>query len=200
MDTFASASVNLYKVIKLSEFVKILNNYFEESFPAELVKSLLLPKILKVSLYAFSKDYLIHIMIYDDLSELKTIIAKQEGKPRYLPDKEEFAKSEDEWYDDHDCWDKAFDYLLKTFGPKPEVFIVLIVIKVYLTRGNDPTQIGEILENHDLYFDNSDRFEEFYKMSLEAYNHFRIWENNGHTPKELYKRGKVESEKNTFPK
>ena len=113
MDTFASASVNLYKVIKLSEFVKILNNYFEESFPAELVKSLLLPKILKVSLYAFSKDYLIHIMIYDDLSELKTIIAKQEGKPRYLTDKEEFAKSEDEWYDDHDCWDKAFDYLLK---------------------------------------------------------------------------------------
>ncbi|NLH55215.1 MAG: hypothetical protein GX482_06905 [Acholeplasmataceae bacterium] len=187
LDNYAKAATNLYGIIKLDEFVEIFNCQIGEDTNPEEVKMLLLPWILEDGLYCFYKDYLVHSTFIDsDFDFVKPLARNQEGKPRYLPEKNLFLRHALPGYEDnHQYWWDVLEFMEKKFGTGDDVFSCSIELK--MLHPERLTEVFPILNEYGLGFQNLEEANEFMRLLTVAKNNVRLWENKGYTPSELRK-------------
>ena len=98
---YAFATINLYGVIKLDDFISVFNHYEKDFLSKEEAISLLelLSSIDEIDL-SFKQGILangyFHLSDTKDVRVAKDLLLVQSNKPRYLPSKEEFLKYEDD--------------------------------------------------------------------------------------------------------
>lgn len=102
LDSYARAAVNLYGIISRDDFVKIFNKQNVDQTSSEEIYILLLPLVLKNGWYGFYKEYIVHYSFFDDFDQADYLLEDQAGKPRYIPEKNEFLKYTAEDYVDND--------------------------------------------------------------------------------------------------
>ena len=196
LSLYATAAGFLYGVIGISDFVDVFNNYEEEKTSQEEV-ILALKRLAKTDEVEYScfDDciYGPHFLpkYPDDLEDARYVREQQKGKPRYMPDKEEF-----------------FLYLEPGYREpeKPYADLKAYILKHKLTEDTGILGVdGDLMELHEMtqngdkltavleYFtDRGYRFSDinsvnsFMKVVTNTHNNTRMYENNGFTPKEIF--------------
>ena len=185
LDSYAQAAVNLYGIISCSDFVNIFNEQNVDQTTEEEVYILLLPLVLKEGWYGFYKEYIVHYWVFEDIELADYLLKHQEDKPRYIPEKDEFLKYVNEYYNDNEGWMNVRRFMWDTFDNFKNASKGYEEIKDYITYDSGISELGSILDRHNLIFRSEDQFEEFINLIMFAKNNTRIWENNGYTPSEL---------------
>ena len=194
LDDYAKAAVNLYGIISIKDFVEIFNSQNTEQTNAAEIFTLLLPDIVKKNkcrdgaYYCFYKDCIIHYWAMDDFDIGVHWLREQEDKSRFIPEKNEFLKYKNEYYEDkvqkmH--WNKVFNFILKEW-PNNKVFAIYDDLKInsqFLCQ----LEIGGLQEKYDLSFDTTKQIQYFFDLLQCAHNNTRMWPNKGYTPKEMMK-------------
>ncbi|HBC31409.1 MAG TPA: hypothetical protein DC024_09250 [Clostridiales bacterium] len=186
LDSYAQAAVNLYGIISRKELVDIFNKQNIDQTTEEEVYILLLPIVLKEGWYCFYKEYIVHYWFLEDFDQADYLLKHQADKPRYIPEKDEFLKYANEYYVDNDNWWNVHRFMREVFDDVRAVAKGYEEVRDYITYGNGISELGPILDRHNLIFNNEKQFEEFINLIMLAKNNTRIWENNGYTPSELF--------------
>jgi hypothetical protein len=186
LDSYAKASVNLYGIISRKEFVEIFNSQNVDKTTEEEVYVLLLPLVLKNGWYCFYKEYIVHYWAIRDFSQADNLLGLQAGKPRYIPEKDEFLKYENDGYEDNEYWYNVRKFMWDAFGYYNSTSEGFAEIKEYITYGTGMSKLNSIFERHNLMFLSEEQLIEFINLTMLAKNNTRIWDNNGYTPSELH--------------
>ncbi|NLD05701.1 MAG: SEC-C domain-containing protein [Synergistaceae bacterium] len=196
LSKYATASVFLYGVLSVDEFVDVFNHY-EEIKTDSNETTLALQRFTKtndveysifegmISGPAFQPDF-------DEYEEVVTSIrADQKRKPRYLPEKEEFLRYETGYYfEPEKPYSDLKTYILKNcltlrgeglHGVDGD----LMDLREMVHNGYD---LGECLRyfiNSDYIFNDIDDVDRFTGLLVNAINNTRIYENNGFSPVQI---------------
>ncbi len=186
LDSYARAAVNLYGIISREDFVDIFNKQNIDQTTGEEIYILLLPLVLKDGWYCFYKEYIVHYLFFDNFDHADYLLKHQADKPRYIPKKDEFLKYIIEDYADNDHWCNVRRFMFDVFGYSKNTSKGYEKVRSYITYGDGISELGSILDSHNLIFDGEKQLQEFINLIMIAKNNTRIWENNGYTPSELH--------------
>ncbi len=198
LDRYAFAALNLYGIISREELVEIFNAQNESQTTPEELYILLLPLIRKEKRYCFYKDHVIHEFFFNSPEATEELMARQKGKPRYLPEREEFLEYTDARKLESEQYRELWKWTVDTLGFELDVILALSEIGLLLELGGTFHQLLDLLECYDLAFPDDKKAFRFYDLYADASNHQRLWDHKGHTPLEL-KEIEAAANKNVVP-
>jgi hypothetical protein len=190
--------VNLYGIISNEDFVELFNSQNTFQTNVEEVFTLLLPLILKKGNYCFYKDSIVHYLAVNDFELADYWQRGQEGKPRFIPDKDEFLRYESEYHTDENervLWSKVFVFICTEWPDGNDLYDFHEELK----EGSQIfglSTVHDLLREYDLSFTNEKQIQPFFDLLNNAHNNTRMWLNKGHTPNELIQFEKEHYEKN----
>jgi hypothetical protein len=203
LNVYARAAVNLYGVIPAKELAEIFSKQNTEQTTADEVCSLLLPLALKKNpWYCFYKGNIVHYWAIEDFTIADNLLSHHANKPRYVPDKDEFLKFAEQWYEDdkqRKFWNKVREYFNETWSENYKRYRAFDELKEYSIQSNGISRIGEIMSENDLIFPKKADVQHFFDLLVDALNNSRMMKNKGYTPNELRDIMDAERPKNTQP-
>ena len=197
--SYANAAGCLYGVLSVLEFIDIFNQYEEEKTDErETVLGLRRyadanPHTVEYSLFnEFITGPTIHPDDFDeDVENLFIIREHQKGKPRYLPEKEEFLKFANALHiEPWEPYERLSNYIRskKLCVDKKRGGIYDHMLDMY-EMIQEGLQIQDVLEyfieDRDYVLTSIDKINDFLRENSYAYNNTRMFENNGFTPYEM---------------
>ena len=197
LNTYAKAAVNLYGIISVKEFVEIFNSQNAKKTNTSEVFNLLLPIILKnrklpiwrLSGYCFYKDCIVHYIAFRNFIFGDFLLNIQGDKPRFIPEKTEFLKYENKFYEDENQqshWEKVIVFICKEWPNKNGIFSFWEELKENSQRFV-LMRHSELLEEYNLIFRSKKKIQPFFDLLETAHNNTRLWINKGYSPIELMK-------------
>ena len=122
-----------------------------------------------------------------DPSGLRNLLRQVEGKPFYVPAKEELFKYEDDlYYPPTDELDALQSFLLQEICPdKTEAEELTDEIKLRCMSEATSDEMMKELEKHNLVFENEQQVEKLAKLIADVNNTSRMITNRGFTPSEI---------------
>lgn len=192
---YAFATINLYGVIKLDDFISVFNNYEEETLSKEEAIPLLelLSSIDEVD-FSFRQNILANGYFFleenRDFKEAKDLLMIQSNKPRYLPSKEEFLKYEDDDYVEpmKPLLDlEKFIIVNKLVEIKRPDDIRYDVLEIHdqIILGNRMSDYMKYIRQRGYEFKDEIQVNLFAGLVMNLHNQTRMYDNNGFTPIEL---------------
>ena len=187
---YVIALTNLYGMIHKGKAVEIYNDQNEESISIHDVEKILVnpQEELEETFIHSHQDYFVHEAIMDN-DEFSLMLRKKADKPYYVPEKDELLKYVDDFYFEESKQYKAvLNYLKKNFfKPGDEKAEWLAEnIQGMCEFGVNMQIILDIFNDSGLSFKDMNQVNEVMQLIMELSNNTRIWENNGHTPNEIF--------------
>jgi len=199
LDTYARAAVNLYGIISKAEFAEIFNSQNTKQTSADEVFTLLLPLVLKNKWYCFYKGYIVHYWAIDDFDDADYWIQAQGDKPRFIPEKDEFLKFENQYYESAAHWEKLFEFICKEWPNNNQNYRFYHALKEIAEFSAGLGEISALFEKYGLFFRDDKQAQTFFDLFTDASNHTRLWTNKGHSPNEMREILDSRRPKNTSP-
>ena len=190
LDTYARAAVHLYGIISKSEFAEIFNRQNTEQTSADEVFTLLLPLVLKNKWYCFYKDYIVYCWAMDDFDYVDYVLREQGNKPRFIPEKDEFLKFEDQNYEDEtqeSYWNKLRRFISEEWPDNLQKHRFYSELKEISELSTGIKEVSALLDKYRLAFNGEKQVQTFFTLLTEARNNTRLWSNKGYSPNELNK-------------
>jgi hypothetical protein len=196
LSKYATAAGFLYGVISIPEFVDVFNHYEDEKTDAREVSPTLkqLSKIDGIE-YSFYDNYILGPDFLpdfpEDLENMRTVNLAQKGKPRYLPDKNEFLRYIDLSYREPEKpYADLRSYILEQKLTVKEgldgVDGDLIDLHEMIQSDINTNEILQSFINRGYVLHDIEALNAFIRVLLGAINNTRLYENNGFTPTELF--------------
>ena len=197
LSKYATAAGFLYGVIGIYEFVEVFNFFEGEKTDAHEI-NLALERLAKTDdvEYSLFGDLILGPSFLPEYQEglenAKSVRAEQKGKPRYLPEKDEFLRYANGEYREPE---------------QPYADLKAYILKNKLsTRGEGTSGIdGDLIDLHEMiqsgvntneylaYFTKAgykyksiDELNSFMQVLMNVHNNTRLFENNGFTPNEIF--------------
>lgn len=204
LDIYAQAAVNLYGIISKAELADIFNRQNTEQTTADEIFTLLLPIVLKTKnkWYCFYKDYIVHYWAIDDFDYADYWLNEQGDKPRFIPDRSEFLKFENQYYESasqETYWEKIYEFIKKEWFGNHDIFHFYLELKSVSAHSSGFKEVTALLEEYNLIFRGEKQAQAFFSLLMDAGNNTRMWSNKGYTPNELRKILEKSSPKNASP-
>lgn len=183
------ALCNLYGMVHKKKVVDIYNMQNTEKITLKEVESIQekLPKEIDEAWIDVHQGYFVSSSILEH-REFLYYIREKGSKPYYIPEKEELLKYVDGFY-----FEKTKEYhqvvqgLKKCFGIDQEKAEDVAEDLVAICQFDSSTQrIFGRFEELGLVFRDEKDIKKMGKLIMNLMNHTRIWENNGHTPEEIF--------------
>lgn len=179
----------LYGVVHKDVVAEIYNQQNEEQISPQDVEDCFDTSVQEIERrFAYKEgDYFAHetILVYDDLDET---LAKQAGKPRYIPEKVELMKYLDQFYfykseAYHDLYEHILKYHLDGNAERAEAVCEDAegMIEVNASFGT----VMSTLDNMGVEFYNKQQRDKVKRLVRKLQDHVRLWTNKGHTNQEL---------------
>jgi len=197
MARYAVAAVNLYGLLSVQEFVQVFNHYeAARTTPEEAVLAVTrLAKTDGIACWVY-KDILSGPYFQPRYRAYSANVSgtreEQKGKPRYLPNKEEFLKYVDPLYFEPA---KPYADLRAVFESHPPTFQrapysveeTLTLLREMIRFGDRVRDEIQFLDNAGYPFEALDDVNGFIQKLEDAMNNTRLYVHNGFTPTEMYK-------------
>ena len=186
------ALTNLYGMVQMRMVVDIYNRQNEDQIALDDVESVVRKQApeLKRAFICVHKDYfVIETIIQHD--EFDRMLRTKANKPFYIPEKNELLKYVDNFYfEKTKMFDDLIVYLQKNFYKHSRESAERLAedIQGMCQFGSDIHQILEMFEKRKVYFKDLNQTNEVMQLVMALSNNTRIWENNGHTPYEIFER------------
>ena len=189
LDHYAKAAVNLYGVISKKELAMIFNSQNAEQTTPDEIYTLLLPLVLKQKWYCFYKHYIVHYLAINNFAFADSWIIVQGDKPRFIPEKDELLKFENEYYESEKqatCWNKLFDFILKEWPDSYNTYRLYDELKSIPELSTGIQEISKLFEKYNFVFKGEKNAQAFFNLLVEARNNTRMWCNKGYSPNEMH--------------
>lgn len=190
LDLYARAAVNLYGAISKREFAEIFNRQNAEQTNPNEVVALLLPLVLKNKWYCFYKDYIVHYWAIEDFAYADSWLRAQGDKPRFIPEKDELLKFENQYYESEkqaSCWNKLHEFIVMAWPDNNQRYRFYYELKESSAFSTGIQEVGELLDKYRLVFNCEKQAQAFFDLLMDARNNTRLWSNKGYTPNEMKK-------------
>jgi hypothetical protein len=196
--TYGQAAACLYGALSISEFTELFNHY-EDERTNEQEAVLALQRYLKAhpyeTEYSLYGEYITgpNLMpdeFEDDIESLEILRAEQKGKPRFLPEKDEFLKfTRADYFEPTRPYEEFKNYVLKNkLNEKEGLNGVDGDILNLLEMIQERVEIKEIIRHFAVNryrFNGIEEINAFLKVVMNVWNNTRAYELNGHTPDEM---------------
>lgn len=189
MDYIVSLT-NLYGLVHKDKVIEIYNIQNGEKISIEPINGIIEVNAeeLRDNFVEINGDYFVAeaIMEFDEFEEQ---LRHRKGKPFYIPGKEELLKYKDELYYEIT---KEYKALLKYVtqnifdGDEFKAEILCEDVQGTCQFGFTVKNIFDMFNHRKVNFKSEKQVDEAMQLIMELANNTRIWENNGHTPKEIF--------------
>lgn len=182
------ALTNLYGIVNKAKVVEIYNMQNEVKITE---KDLLMvsTNVLEKGFVSIHRDYFVNDSILE-FDEFDLMMAKKGDKPYYIPPKEDLLKYvENGYFEVNKQYSKLVEYVKKSFfndDQKAEWFCE----DIYGTcqYDFDIQSVIQTFNDKKINFKDEKEANKVLQLVMELANNVRIWENNGHTPNEIFKK------------
>jgi hypothetical protein len=135
-------------------------------------------------------DYFVHETIVE-FNGLDEQLKKCAGKPFYIPEKEELLKYKDNsYFEINKEYKDLLEYATKHLfdGDEWQAEMLVEDIQCYCQQNFSPEAIIDLFNQRGVSFEGIKQVNEVLKLVMNLANNTRIWENNGHTPNEIFEK------------
>lgn len=181
---------NLYGVVHKNKVLEIYKDQNDDQITLDDVDALVKKPSQELSdgFVRSHKDHFVHDAVFNDI-EFQELLIKQRNKPHYIPNKNQLLKYEDdEYFEKTKEYKSLYIYIKKNFlkqePEKVEWLCEEILINSQLGGGVKSNL--EIFEMFDISFNDMEQVNKVAVLITDFSNNVRLWENSGHTPKELF--------------
>jgi hypothetical protein len=192
---YTFASINLYGVIKLEDFLSVLSHYEGEQVPREEVISVLelLTSISEIGI-SFRQNIIGNEYFFladaKEFKEAKELLKSQERKPRYLPSREEFLRYADRDYVEprqplYELEKFFFENDLNPGRNEEDIQLDVLEFHDMVVFGEPLPEYIEYLEQTGYSFTDDVQIKEFGDLVKIIHDQTRMYEYNGFTPSEI---------------
>ncbi len=183
---------NLYGMVHKEKVVEIYNSQNKDQISLTEVEELLSnPSAeLEDAFIETYKDHFVHEAIMEH-DEFDLMLRKKRDKPHYVPNKIELLKYVDEGYFEKSKeYNALIKYIKKNFFKGEEEKAEWLCEDVHGTCkfGLNMQIILDIFNDRGISFQDMDQANQVIQLVMELSNNIRIWENNGHTPYEIFEK------------
>ena len=181
---------NLYGLVHRDKVVEIYNMQNEDKIDETIIAAVLKEdkKELSNNFVEIHGDYFVAetIIEFDDFEEQ---LMQRTGKPFYIPNQEKLLKYKDETY--HEVtkeYEKLLDYVAKNLleGDEEAAQMICEDIQGICQFGFSIQSVFASFNHMSVSFKNEKQVNEVMQLVMDLANNTRIWENNGHTPNEIF--------------
>ena len=183
------ALTNLYGQVSVDLVTEIYNSQNEDQLSADDVEVYFDEDMSKQYVYAY-KDHFVHETIMQ-FNDFKSMLKKKADKPYYIPDKEELLKYSDMlYYEKPKQYDDLMKYVKKNFFPNNHEKAEMLCENMMWKCRDDfrPAEAFELFNTFEINFKDEKQVNEVMQLIMDLSNNIRIWENNGHTPNEIFEK------------
>ena len=182
----------LYGLVHKDKIVEIYNLQNAEKIDVEVIQDIMNnpPKDLANNFVEINGDYFVHetIMEFEDFDEQLKL---RQGKPFYIPEQEELLKYKDETYFEVTKQYRALlSYVTRHIFDGDEFAAEMLCedIQGICQFDFSVQEIFEVFNTRSVDFKSEKQVNEVMQLVMELANNTRIWENNGHTPNEIFEK------------
>jgi hypothetical protein len=183
------ALTNLYGQVPAEVVVEIYNSQNEDQIGVDDVEVYFDEDMSKHYVYAY-KDHFVHETIMQ-FNDFKSMRKKKADKPYYIPDKEELLKYSDMlYYEKPKQYDDLIKYAEKNLFPNDHEKAEMLCDNMMWKCRDDfrPAEAFELFNTFEVNFKDEKQVNEVLQLVMELSNNVRLWENNGHTPQEIFEK------------
>lgn len=183
------ALTNLYGQVPAEVVVEIYNSQNEDQITNDEVDVYFNEDLSKKYVYAY-KDHFVHETIIEH-KEFKSMRKKKADKPYYIPDKEELLKySYMIYYEKPNQYHDLIKYAENNFfaGDYEKAEMLCQNIRWECVEGLNIQRVFDIFNTFKVNFKDEKQVNEVIQLVIELSNNVRLWENNGHTPNEIFEK------------
>lgn len=191
LEDYITALCNLYGIVHKNKVLEIYKDQNEDEMDLSDVESLIKnPTVkLKKEYIRTQEDYFVHEAIYET-NQFDIMLIKKGSKPYFIPKKKELLKYvEDNYFEKTKEYKLLLQYMKKNFLKKEPEKVEWLCEEVYGScqfGGGIKGSMG-VLNAYDIIFESEKQVNEVVELIISLSNNVRIWENNGHTAKELFR-------------
>jgi len=191
VQSYISALTNLYGILPAELLIEIFNSQNADKISIEEVNNILnnFPEELtKAYVYSY-QGYFVHEAVVE-FDEFYSLMSEKAGKPYYIPNKEELLRyTDDFYYEVTEEFDDLLDYVSKNLIKDEDKAQELVEeIQGSCQIGSDINFVINHFNHFNVNFKSIEQLNEVMKLVMELSNNTRIWENNGHTPMEIFEK------------
>jgi preprotein translocase subunit SecA len=190
-ESYIVALANLYGIVPAEILKDIYNSQNDEQISIEEVNDILdnFPENLAEAFVYSYRGHFVHDAVVE-FDEFDSLMSKKAGKPYYIPEKEELLKYTDDFYYEvteefDDLLDYVSDNLIKDRDRAQEL---VEEIQGSCQIGSSMKYVMDNFDHFKVDFKSIEQLNEVMKLVMELSNNTRIWENNGHTPMEIFEK------------
>ncbi|HKK83017.1 MAG TPA: SEC-C metal-binding domain-containing protein [Atribacterota bacterium] len=183
------ALTNLYGQVPADVITDIYNSQNEGQISEDDVEVYFYEDLSKQHVYVYKKHF-VHETIME-FNDFKSMRKKKADKPYYIPDKEELLKYSDmRYYEKPKQYHNLLTYLKKNFfsGDHDKAESLCQNIRWECLEGPDMQQVFDMFNTAEINFKDENQVNEVMQLVMELANNVRLWENNGHTPQEIFEK------------
>jgi hypothetical protein len=185
------ALTNLYGVLPEEELVKIFNSQNEDKITFDDLESW--ADNHSEELVGTPVSSVPGIFIHEklmDVEAFKDMMMRKANKPYYVPEKKELLKYVNPYYPESTKeLDTLRDYIKKHLILIEEDALDIVEdIHDYCKNGVGMRSVMDLFNDYEVSFDSMEQVNEVLQMVTSVSNNIRIWENNGHTPHEIFEK------------
>ncbi|MFB1052250.1 YecA family protein [Paraliobacillus sp. JSM ZJ581] len=186
------ALTNLYGIVDKDKTCEIYNSQNENRVSLNDIEELLINQSQELSdnFIEIHQNYFVHEAIIE-FHEFDLMLRKKSDKPYYVPKKRELLKYADQSYFEKTKEYKALlQYVQEHFFTEKDEKAEWLCedIQGLCHVGADMQQILAEFDHHNIHFEDMEQMNEVAQLIIELSNNIRIWENNGHTPREIFEK------------
>ncbi|MGG4552221.1 SEC-C metal-binding domain-containing protein [Paenibacillus humicus] len=183
------AMTHLYGVIEPDKVIEIYNAQNSEQLDQKRFKELLGELTSREQNYTIEDGFIVdgYLSLEDSQGELKELLAQVQGKPYFIPKREELLKYADEdYFEMTPQLTKLRAYIMKEISRDAEMIDYLIDdIQLACTMQATSGELIHEFERRGLKFQSMEQADTVIALMNDVYNHTRLWMHRGHTPFEM---------------
>lgn len=192
LSEYIIALTNLYGLVHKNMVAEIHNSQNKEQVSISEVEKVLShpPKQLEDAFIYPHDEYFVHQAIVEN-EGVDSVLNKKGDKPHYVPNKNELLKYIDgSYFEKPKQYIALLNYVKKYFFKSDEQKAEWLCedIQGMCQFGVSMKAIMESFNDKDIVFDNMNQINEVMQLVMDLSNNVRIWENNGHTPNEIFEK------------
>lgn len=183
------ALTNLYGQVSASKVAEIYNSQNEDQISIDDVEVYFDEDLSKYYVF-FHKNHFVHETIME-FNDFKSMLRKKADKPYYVPNKEELLKYSDmSYYEKPNQYHDLMKYIKKNFFAGDNEKAELLCENMIWKCRDDfrPQEAFEIFNTFEVNFRDEKQVNEVLQLVMNLSNNVRLWENNGHTPQEIFEK------------
>ena len=183
---------HLYGLVHKDKVAEVYNMQNEEQVDVEEINDMIKnpPEEFKKNFVQSFNDYFVAESILEN-AEFEEQLRQRRGKPFYIPEQEELLKYKDELYFEESKEYRAMiGYMAKNFFDGDEYMAQMLCedVQGVCQFGFTVQSALDVFNNRGVGFESKEQVNEVMQLVMNLANSTRIWENNGHTPAEIFEK------------